>query len=142
MVVERPEVAAWKAAYRELDSSALLSLLPALDAAIEAAKTEIDSMGRALQDDEQSHEFVAKHLQNAMTLRERGVDVSQYVAEAEGLADLTSEHAPRRAEAFKAVFAYLVDLTTRRRWILDVEARRRQLLPDPADFPYPDPPSS
>jgi len=142
MGVERPEVTAWKAAYRGVDSSTLLSLLPALDAAIEAAKTEFELMGRAQQQEERSHEFVAKHLQNAITLREQGVDVSEYVAQAEGFADLTSEQAPQRTKAYMATFAYLMDLTMRRRWILDVEARQRRLLPDPADFPYPDPPSS
>jgi hypothetical protein len=141
MVADRPEVAAWKAAYRELDNNTLLSLLPALDAAIEEAKPHLEMMDRAQQDDEQSPEFVTQHLHNAMRLREQGVDVSEYVAQVEGVADLTAKQAPERTRAYMAMFGYLVDLTTRRKWILS-EARRRKLLPDPADFPYSDPPSS
>jgi hypothetical protein len=141
MAVERPEVAAWKAAYRELDSSALLSLVPVLDAAIEAAKAEFELWERTVRDSGEGHEFVTQHLQNAMELRDRGVDVSAYVAQAEDLADFNSAKAPGYAKAHKRSFAYLTDLTMRRRWILDVEARRRGLLPDPVDFPYPDPPS-
>ena len=135
----RPEVAAWQAAYRELDNSALLSLLPVLDAALEAAKVDLDLKQAGLKLDEETREQVTRHLQDAMAWREKGIDISEFVVQVEEMADASAKNAPKFAEAYRQSFAYVSDLMMRKGWILNEEVQRRGLLPNLTDFPYPEP---
>lgn len=132
--VDRPEVAAWKAAYRELDNSAVLALVPVLDAMIERAHRSVEEVAGYEARHDQSMDFTAAHLQQAMTLQEQGVDVAQYVATAEKHADNSTALAARQRRDHHGLLAYRSDLVMRRHWILTVELCRRGLLTDPDEF--------
>lgn len=131
---DRPEVAAWKAVYQNLDNSALLALVPILDTVIEQARREFESAGGYQDHHEKSLDFTTGRLQQAMVLREQGVDVSEYVAETEKMADDDTAFAAKASQRHRAMFAYLTDLRARRYWISNVEVCRRGLLTDPGEF--------
>jgi hypothetical protein len=130
---DRPYVAAWKAAYAKLDNSTLLALVPVLTGLIEEMKPHLENSQlhhKALQ--EAAGEGRG-HLEQAMSLREQGIDVSKYIVVAEKALDVYSEGEDKNAAFSRAVFAYLVDLETRKQWIHS-EACRRGLLPDLQEF--------
>jgi DNA repair protein RadC len=130
----RPKAADWQAAYRDLDNSALLALVPILDIAIEKGRRDLEMAQRALNHNEQDAAFAKDQLQRATTLQGQGVDVSEHLAATQELADSVTASEPMRQEHYRAMFAYTGDLITRREWILQEEACRRGLLPDPAAY--------
>jgi hypothetical protein len=137
---ERPEVTAWKTKYQQLDDSTLLSLLPVLDQVIEQATTCLEMASEAERGVSAQSDDATKYLADAMALRDKGVDVSGFVAQVEELADGATASAPRMAAHTMQALGYASDLVLRKKWILDVELCRRGLLPDLADFPCSDPP--
>lgn len=137
---ERSEVTAWKAKYQQLDDSALLSLLPALDEVIEQARTLLRMASESEHSASARSEEATKWLADAMALRDKGVDVTEFVDRVEKLADDATASAPRWAAHTMQALGYASDLIARKKWILGVELCRRGLLPNLADFPYSDPP--
>lgn len=128
---DRPDVVAWKAAYRELDSSSLLALVPVLDSVIAGARREFQMFEDNRVQLEKSVDTTTEHLQLAMTLREQGTDVTEYVAVMEAQSDRDTACAAHATKCNFAMFAYVSDLMCRRHWIMQFGCQRRGLLPDP-----------
>lgn len=88
-MAERPEVAAWKQTYRQLDDATLLSLLPALDLLLSDARRQLDFLGKHDNQADAELDFRTQHLDNAMALRDQGVDVTEYLASIDAQAELS-----------------------------------------------------
>uniref|UniRef100_UPI003F496CDD helix-turn-helix transcriptional regulator n=1 Tax=Amycolatopsis sp. CA-096443 TaxID=3239919 RepID=UPI003F496CDD len=127
--------AAWKAIYQELDNNALLALVPILAGEIDRGRRELE---RPENRPEQGGRVAdaGAHRRRAMKLRIRRPGGTECAAGKGGFAGTSPgpRLRPVGGTSAPAMFAYLTELETRRRWILDEEARQRRLLPDPADF--------
>ncbi|MFC0112411.1 hypothetical protein [Kibdelosporangium aridum] len=119
----------WTTTYQELDDATLLSLVPILaEEAIRWKKT-LDLISPGQRPDEELSDASGSAEPVATSPREHRHDVASYVDEIEEMLDLRAASTASAERYTAAVFRHLVDLTTRRRWILDVEGRRRGLLP-------------
>ncbi|SMD26366.1 hypothetical protein [Kibdelosporangium aridum] len=119
----------WTTTYQELDDATLLSLVPILaEEAIRWKKT-LDLISQDRRPDEESPDASGSVEQVAMSPQGHRHDVASYVDDIEVTLDLRAASAASAERYTAEVFRHLVDLTTRRRWILDVEGRRRGLLP-------------
>lgn len=121
----------WQTTYQQLDNAALLGLLTLLGDRIEQSKRQLE--GVALSMDREEKFFKQWH-GKTVDLQEQGLAVPESVEMVEQTLHFHAETAPKEQQFQQGLLGYLVDLETGRKWIVEVEALRRGLLPDPADF--------
>jgi hypothetical protein len=137
VATDRPEVAAWKEKYSQLDDATLLSVVPALEALLSDAQQQLEFLGKHYNERDANQEFRTHHLHAAIDLRAQGFDVAEYVASIDAQAESSDRAKKGVDEMSRKLLGYASDLLDRKRWILYEEAPRRGLLPALDDFPYP-----
>ncbi|MFF5992888.1 hypothetical protein [Prauserella flavalba] len=124
----------WRSTFQGLDNAALLALLPLLQDRIDWGKQQLEAAGKTASQEEKFVEYCQRQLDRAVNLQEEGHDVSKVVDQLEQTLQSSAESKPKNWWMQRGLFTYLVELETRRKWITDVEAPRRGLLPAIEDF--------
>jgi hypothetical protein len=123
----------WKTTYQQLDNASLLGLLPLLKDRIEQGKQQLEGVSSSIDREQKFNQY---WLDEAVELREQAhdADVATIIERFEQTVHAQGGPNPKEQQFQRGLLGYLVELETRRKWIVEVEAVRRGLLPDQADF--------
>src|SRR5207248_8867353 len=111
--------------YPQLDNASLLGLLPLLNDRIEQGKRQLEAVTSSIARSEKFNKQCEKWLDQAVGLQEQGHDVSEPIEQFERSLHAHAETAPKEHQFQRGLFTYLIDLESRRKWIVEVEALRR-----------------